>query len=412
MADLFARCRSWQDYRRALAAGDYTYYLPTAERRGATAVLADGREVVMAGSTDYLGLAADPRVREAAARATADHGPGLGGSRLLCGSLALHEELEARLAAFTGQEAAITAPTGYQAGLALTGLLDAGDTVYADKLDHACLIEAVRTSPATLRRYRHGDTDGLAAALERGPSRDSDGAPVLLTDGLFSMTGDLGDLAGLADLRDRHGARLIVDTSHDVGLLGEHGRGAPEYLQVEDRVDLLVFSFSKSFGGVGGAVAGPADVIDYVRHRSDAILFSAALPPSATAGALAALDVMAEEPWRRTRAVESARVLRDGLLERGLAAQGGPGALLTVAMPDERTCRRYFLDLLDEGVFTSAITPPAIPQGAVLRVCTNAAFTDDHLARILDAFSAVERRRGRGGDVPAAEFATASRAAT
>lgn len=408
MADLFSRCRSWSDYRRMVDAGEYAYYLPAAERRGATAVLADGREVVMAGSTDYLGLSADPRVRSAAAGAVAEHGAGLGGSRLLCGTLGLHEELEARLADFTGQEAAVTAPTGFQAGLALSALFEAGDTVYADKLDHACLTEAVRTSPATLRRYRHGDTPGLAAALERGAADSSaPGAAALLTDGLFSMTGDLGDLRGLADLRDRYGTRLIVDTSHDIGLLGEHGRGAPEHCGVQDRVDLLVFSFSKCFGGVGGAVAGPRTVIDYLRHRADAVVFSAALPPAATAGALAALDVMAEEPWRRTRALDRARVLCDGLRERGIAARGGPGALLTVPMPDERTCRRYFLDLLDEGVFTSAITPPAVPRGSVLRICATAAFTDAHVERILDAFSAVERRRRNGGDRGAAELTTA-----
>jgi 8-amino-7-oxononanoate synthase len=363
--------------------------------------LVDGVRVVMTACNDYLGLSADPRVTSAAAKAVGEYGTSCSGSRLVCGTLPLHEELEARLAAFLGCEAAIVTTTGFQANLALTPLLGRGDLVFSDTANHASLVDAIRLGAAAKRLYAHSDMADLRRQLA---AADPGAAKIIITDGLFSMEGDLCRLPELAGLARRHGARLVVDGAHDIGLLGPGGRGVAEHFGLPDAVDLYTGTLSKCFGSVGGVLAGPAGIINYLRYTARPVIFTASMPPAALAAALAALDIIEAEPERRMRVLDLAGRLRSGLRELGLRtaepgeSQGEPAAvtpIVPVHIGDEELCARMWGLLLDEGVFAHAVVAPAVPMGrALIRLSVQATHTDDHLSRILDAFAAAGRRLG------------------
>ncbi|MEV4169177.1 aminotransferase class I/II-fold pyridoxal phosphate-dependent enzyme [Nonomuraea sp. NPDC049709] len=392
MLDPFARCRLHDDFEPVTEMGAYPYYRAVRERLATGEVLVDGRVLVAAGSNDYLGLSTDPRLKDAACRAVRRLGTGTSGSRLVNGSLSLHEELEGRLAAFLGQEAAMVTPTGFLANLALGALVGPRDTVLADHLIHASLLDAVRLSRARLRRYRHNDLDHLARLLESG---DPSGAGLILTEGMFSSTGTLGDLPGIAGLARRHGVRLALDGAHDIGLLGAGGRGAAEHFGLEDAVDLHTLAFSKCFGTTGGAVAGPGQIIVYLRHHARSMVFSAALSPASTAAALAALDIIETEPERRHRALVAAARLRADLSGLGFETGTSETTIIPVHVGDILLCCRLWRELFDEGVFATAMVPPSVPAGrALIRVSATALHTDAQLDRIVTAFAAAGRRLG------------------
>lgn len=389
MADVFDTKRS--AVQRALADHPARPYYRPLSARGAEVEI-DGRAVVMAGCNDYLGLSTDPRVTEAAARALRRFGASCSGSRVLNGTLTLHEELEGRLAAFVGGEAALVTTTGFQANLALTALLDEGDTVFADMSNHASLVDAVRLSAAHHRRYRHSDLahlDRLLAASDPAAGR------MIVTDGLFSMEGDLCRLPGIVALARRHGARLVVDGAHDIGLLGPEGRGVVEHFGLTGEVDLVTGTLSKCFGSVGGMLVGPASVVEHLRYNARSVLFSAAMPPASAAAALAALDVVEREPDHRRRVFGHARRLLEGLRELGYDTGTSTTPIVPVHMGDTARCLRAWQELLDAGVFTNAVVEPAVARNrALIRVTPQAVHTDAHITRVLDAFAEVARRLG------------------
>lgn len=356
--------------------------------------LLEGRRVVMTASNDYLGLSGDPRVKAAAGRAVDRYGTSCSGSRLICGTLPLHKELEERLAAFLGCEAALVTTTGFQANLALTALFGAGDIVFSDGANHASLVDAIRLGAAAKRPYPHSDMADLERLLA---AADPEAAKVIVTDGLFSMEGDLCRLPELAALARRHGARLVVDGAHDIGLLGARGRGVAEHFGMPDAIDLHTGTLSKCFGSIGGFVAGSADVIGYLRYSARSVIFSASMPPASVAAALAALDIIESEPERRTRVLDLAGRLRSGL--RALGFDTGDSTAITPIIPvrigDGELCGQMWKEVLDEGVFTQAMVAPAVPLGeALIRLAVQATHTDDHLTRILHAFAAAGRRLG------------------
>ncbi|GAA2411438.1 pyridoxal phosphate-dependent aminotransferase family protein [Streptomyces glaucosporus] len=395
MADVFGKKRS--AVQRALADDPARPYYRPLSARGAEVEI-DGRTVVMAGCNDYLGLSTDPRVTEAAARALRRFGASCSGSRVLNGTLALHEELEGRLAAFVGGEAALVTTTGFQANLALAALLDEGDTVFADMSNHASLVDAVRLSPADHRRYRHSDLDHLDRLLA---ASDPASGRLIVTDGLFSMEGDLCRLPGLVALARRHGARLVVDGAHDIGLLGARGRGVVEHFGLTGRVDLVTGTLSKCFGSVGGMLVGPADVVEHLRYNARSVLFSAAMPPASAAAALAALDIVESEPERRRRVFGHARRLLEGLRSLGYDTGDSTTPVVPVYTGGTARCLRMWQELLDAGVFTNAVVEPAVARNrALIRVTPQAVHTDGHIARILDAFAEVARRMGPAPAVP------------
>jgi 8-amino-7-oxononanoate synthase len=349
-----------------------------------------GRDVVMAGSNDYLALSTDGRLKAAAAVATERWGTGNSGSRVLNGSLEVHEELEARLAAFAGTEAAMVTTTGFQANLCLSPLLGTSDVVLADQYIHASMIEAVRLGHARMRRYRHNDMAHLQRLLHKA---DPDAGLLIFTEGMFSASGDLCDLPAIVRLARRHAARVIVDGAHDIGLLGRDGRGVAEHYGQESAVDLYTLTFSKCFGTLGGAVAGPERVIRYLRHEARAMLFSASLPAACAAAALTALRIIREEPERRRRVLASAERLRAGLSDLGFDVTPSVSPTIPVHVGDTLLCCQVWRELLSEGVYTNAMVPPAVPpRMALIRTSVTADHTDAHLDRIVHAFATVGRR--------------------
>lgn len=391
MADLFDKALAWRDYHETKAAGLYPYYHPVYGSRDGE-VEVGGRTLIMAGSNDYLGLSRDPRLAEAADRATRRYGTTCSGSRLLNGTIALHEELEAELAAFLGFEAALVMATGFQTNLALAALLGRDDEVYADQSNHASLVDAARLGFARHRRYPHLDLSQLDRLLGNGRAG---AGRLIVTDGMFSMEGDLCDLPGIVKLARQHGARVMVDGAHDVGLLGAGGRGVVEHFGAEGDVDLLSVTFSKCFGSVGGAIAGPAEVVTFLRHFARSVVYTAALSPGATAAALAALGVIRAEPQRRSRTLSLGERLRDGLRSLGFDVGRSVTPVVPVILDDDTLCLRFWRELFDEGVFANPVLPPAAPPGkALIRVTLTAAHTDAQLDRVLATFATVGRRLG------------------
>src|ERR687892_132315 len=271
MADIFDKCTTWKDLKIAKATGLYPYFRPIE-------VEIEGRRVVMVGSNNYLGLASDPRVKEAAIEAIRKFGSTCSGSRLLNGTLALHEELEHRLAKFLNREATVVVSTGFQTNLTISGFLGRHDIVFSDKQNHASLLDGVRLGMAEEKRFRHNDMEQLEKLLA---DADPDAGKLIITDGVFSMEGDLCNLPKIVELAQKYNARVMTDDAHAMGVLGAHGRGTAEYFELEANVDLVMGTFSKSFASLGGVLAGPADVINYIKHRSPAGGFFPSVTPAA-----------------------------------------------------------------------------------------------------------------------------------
>ncbi|MGP3969305.1 aminotransferase class I/II-fold pyridoxal phosphate-dependent enzyme [Streptomyces sp. 6N223] len=388
MSDLGSATASAVALARAREAGGYPYFRRLTGHPAPGEVLVEGIRAINAASTDYLGLARDPRVSQAAARAAHELGASCSGSPLVIGTLALHSDLEEELADFLHRPAVLLSATGFQANLTMACLFIEGATVLSDWHNHASLVDAVRLGHTVNRRFRHNDPLHLERLLEEAAGQPL--PPVILTEGAFSLGYDLVKLPQIADLADRYDATLIVDGAHDIGVLGAGGRGVGEYFGREPDITVLTGTFSKAFGSVGGFVAGPADLIDHCRIFGRAAVYSASIPPSATAAALAALRIIRCEPERRTVVGELAAHLHRGLAEQGRVAPAwtGPVVQLPVGSPDE--CLRVWRELLEAGVFTAAFLPPAVPPGqSSIRLSVTAAHTAAHIDRILEVLDSL-----------------------
>jgi 8-amino-7-oxononanoate synthase len=383
--DVFQKCRDDRRAEFARAADLYPYFRPLASAQDPEVEIA-GRRMLMLGSNNYLGLTRHPEVLEAAQRALARYGSGCAGSRLLNGTLELHEELEARLAAFVGREAALTFPTGYQVNLGvLSCLLGRHDVALLDALDHACILDGVRLGFGRMRKFRHNDVAHLEERLaDTGPDRGC----LVVVDGVYSMEGDLCPLAKVVAAKERFGARLMVDDAHGLGVFGAGGRGTPEHFGVEDRVDLLMGTFSKSLASVGGYVAGDADVVEYVRHHARSGIFSAALPPAQAAAALAALSLVEREPERRKALWENAHFLKRELTALGFDTRESASPVIPIVTGDEGRTFRLVRRLHERGVFVNCVIPPAVPPGAaMIRTSVMATHTRAQLERAVEVIA-------------------------
>lgn len=391
--DVFQKCRDYQQARDLRTADLYSYYRPIASAQDPEVTMADGRRLVMLGSNNYLGLTNHPEVKEAAATALARYGTGCAGSRLLNGSLDLHEQLEAKLATFMRREAAVTFSTGFQVNLGtLSCLLGRHDVAILDALDHACILDGCRLGFGKIWKFPHNDMAGLEkklAAVPEGQGR------LVVVDGVYSMEGDVAPLVEIAALSKRFGARLMVDDAHGIGVLGACGRGTAEHFGVEADVDLVMGTFSKSLAAIGGFVAGDAGVIDYVRHTARSAVFSAALPPASAAAALKALEIVEREPERRKQLWETTAYMKRELAALGLDTGNSESPVIPVVVGDDVRALQAVRRLHDEGVFVNCVISPGVPEGrAMLRTSYMATHQRAHLDRALDAIGRVTRELG------------------
>jgi 8-amino-7-oxononanoate synthase len=345
----------------------------------------------MVGSNNYLGLTHHPKVVAAAEAALHKYGSGCTGSRFLNGTLDLHERLEERLARFLNQEAALVFSTGFQTNLGvISALVQREDHLFSDKLNHASIVDGARLAFGTVHRYPHSDLRSLERELARTPS---EAGKLSVTDGIFSMEGSIVDLPGVMQLAERYGAEVMVDDAHSFGVLGETGGGTAQHFGMEDRVSLIMLTFSKSLASIGGAVAGPEDVIHYLKHHARALIFSASNPPSAVAAALAALEICEEEPERREALWRNTRRMQEGLRSLGYDIGDSETPIIPVQVGDMERMFVFWKTLFDAGVFTNPVTPPAVPENECrLRVSLMATHTDEHIDFVLDAFAKAGKR--------------------
>ncbi|WP_434391174.1 aminotransferase class I/II-fold pyridoxal phosphate-dependent enzyme [Melittangium boletus] len=393
MSDVFEKCSSWKDYRIAKATGLYPYFRAIEESFGATEVQIEGRRVIMVGSNNYLGLSADPRVKEAAIKAVERFGTTCSGSRLLNGTLALHEELEHAFARFLNRESALVISTGFQTNLALASILGRHDIVFSDRQNHASLVDGIRLSFATERKFRHNDLGHLEQLLQQATEKEPNAGKIIVTDGVFSMEGDICDLPRIVELARKYNARVMTDDAHAMGVLGEHGRGTSEYFGLEAQTDLVMGTFSKSFASLGGVMAGPKDVINYMRHKSRSVIFSASMTPASVASALKALEIIQAEPERRTRLLDIAEKMHNGFRAMGFDTGVSVTPVVPVHIGDQVKCFRFWKALHEAGVFANPVVPPAVEPGhALIRTSYMATHTDEQLDRVLDIFEQIGKK--------------------
>jgi 8-amino-7-oxononanoate synthase len=394
--DIFEKAFSSFTLARAdevIAAGMYPYFKPIAEQHGGTAIV-DDREMIITGSNDYLGLTQDQRLKEAARAALENFGTSCTGSRFLTGTLTLHEELERRLADFLGAEAVLTFSTGLLGALSvLSALTGRQDILYFDRENHASLYDGARLSFGSLRKYRHRDLDELERLLEK--DTDKPGGRMIVTDGVFSMSGHIADLPGIVELARKYGARIAVDDAHATGVLGKGGRGTPEHFGLEDEIDLIIGTFSKSFASVGGFVSGPKAVVSYIKHHARPFIFTAALPAMQVAVVLKALEIMETEPHHRERLWRNVALLKRGMNDLGFDTLGSESQIVPVLVgPDELTAL-FWKMLWEEGIFTTPAVPPSVPKDrSIIRTSVNADHTPEQLERLLEAFAGIGRHLG------------------
>ncbi|MBD3616341.1 MAG: aminotransferase class I/II-fold pyridoxal phosphate-dependent enzyme [Gracilimonas sp.] len=391
-SDIFSKAFNFTKADEVKAMGLYPYFKPL-EATDGTVVEIEGKRVIMAGSNNYLGLTNDQRTIKAAQEALTKYGTGCTGSRYLNGTLDSHLELEDKLAKFMGKEGCVLFSTGYQTNEgSIQTIAGRNDIIFSDKDNHACIVVGTLVSNAKTVRYHHNDMDQLRKLLERA---DPDAGKIIITDGVFSMSGTLANVPELVKLAKEFNARLYLDDAHAVGVVGKGGRGSASVFGLTDEVDLISGTFSKSFASLGGFLVGEKPVIEYIRHNSPAHIFSASMPPANVATVLKALEILQEEPWRLERLEEIANYMRKELRGLGFNVWSSQSPIIPVVIGEMMDCFKFWKDLFEEGVYANAVVPPAVPQGqSLLRTSYMASHTDEHLDQILEAFRKVGLKHG------------------
>lgn len=390
--DIFAKAFEFTTAEEIKAQGLYPYFKPLQATDG-NVVQIEGREVIMAGSNNYLGLTNDPRVIEAATESLKVYGTGCTGSRYLNGTLDLHLELEEKLADFMNKEACVLFSTGYQTNEgSIQTIAGRNDIIFSDKDNHACIVVGTLVSNAKTVRYQHNDIEQLEMLLDR---EKSDSGKIIVSDGVFSMSGKIAMVPDLVRLAKKYNARLYLDDAHAIGVIGNGGRGSASHFDLLDEVDLISGTFSKSFASLGGFLVGGREIIEYVRHKSPAHIFSASMPPANVATVLKSLEILKEETWRLDRLDEIARYMRTELNNMGFNVWNSETPIIPVVIGGMIECFQFWKDLFEAGVYANAVVPPAVSMGqSLLRTSYMASHTDDHLDRILEAFRTTGIKNG------------------
>jgi 8-amino-7-oxononanoate synthase len=389
--DILEKCFEFNGVEEIKARGAY-FFFRELDSPQAPEVSLNGRRMVMIGSNNYLGLTTHPRIKKAAIKAIEEYGSGCAGSRFLNGNLVIHGELEEKLAAFVRKEAAVVFATGYQANLGgISSLVGRHDLVIIDEYDHASIIDGCRLSFGRMLKFRHNDMNDLERILKSEPDRGK----LIIVDGVFSMEGDIVKFPELVQLARRYGARIFLDDAHAIGVLGKEGRGTEDHFGMEDGADLVMGTFSKSLSAVGGFVAGPKEVVSWIKHFGRSQIFSASLPPVLVAVVSECLDVIHDEPELRERLWNNTRKMRDGFRELGLDTGESETPVIPVVIGNAERVYGMCRELSDHGVFVNPVVSPAVPPGReLLRTSYMATHTDEQLDRVLDAFGEVAKVMG------------------
>ncbi|MFQ5707710.1 MAG: aminotransferase class I/II-fold pyridoxal phosphate-dependent enzyme [bacterium] len=384
MADLFDKCYNFTKARELQDEGWYPYF--KAIQSGADMeVVIDGRKLIMVGSNNYLGLTQDPRIKAAAIKAVNEFGSGCTGSRFLNGTLSLHVELEEKLAAFMEKEAALIFSTGFQTNLGtISTVAGKDDIIYTDRNNHASILDGCRQSFGRVVKFKHNNMRDLERLLA---ASNPDSGKLIVVDGVFSMEGNLTNLPGIVEIAKKYRARIMVDDAHSIGVFGEHGRGTAEHFGLEDDVDIIMGTFSKSFASLGGFIAANAKVVDYVKHHSRALIFSASMPPAAVASVLAALEIIKNEPERKDRLWRNVRKMKSAFDQLGFKTCGSESPVIPIVIGEMMDTFVFWKRLFENGVFANPAIPPAVPPGkSLIRTSYMATHTDEELDKVLDVF--------------------------
>jgi 8-amino-7-oxononanoate synthase len=390
--DIFEKCYNFTEAERVKGMGIYPYFRAISSGQD-TEVMVDGKKMIMIGSNNYLGLTSHPKVKEAALEAVKKYGSGCSGSRFLNGTLDIHEKLEERLAKFMRKEAVQVFSTGFLTNVGtIATMVSRKDYVITDRSDHASIVDACRLSFGNIIKFKHNDMSDLKRILS---SCNDNAGKLIVVDGVFSMEGDIANLPEIVNLAKQYQARVMVDDAHSIGILGENGRGTAEYFNLEDEVDMVMGTFSKSFASLGGFLAASERVINYIRHFSRALIFSASPPPAAVATCLAALDIIEQEPERREKLWQITQKMHREFKALGFNIGTSQTPIIPIYIGDDIKTFQFWRMLSDEGIFTNPIISPAVPPGSqLIRTSYTATHTDEQLDKVLEVFEKVGKKMG------------------
>jgi 8-amino-7-oxononanoate synthase len=390
--DVFQKCFDFKRDLEVKAAGLYPFF-KTIEGSFGSRVVIDGKEVVMAGSNNYLGLTRHPRVVEAALEATKKYGTSCSGSRYANGTYNIHVELEEKLAAFMKKEKALCFTTGYTTNLgAISTLAGRRDIIFSDRENHSCIMDATQLTFAETKKYKHDDMADLERVLE---GSDPEAGKLLVSDGVFSMKGIIANVPEMVRLKKKFGMRIFIDDAHGIGVVGEHGRGSAEHHGLEKDVDVVMGTFSKSFAGLGGFIAGEERVISYVKHHSRQLIFAASMTPASVAAVTQSLEMLQNEPEHLRNLRSVVKRVRAEFRRIGYEVPDLPTPIVYIKVGDDLAAFKYWKDLLELGVYTNPVITPGVPQGqSGVRASFMAIHTERDLAQIIEAFEKLGKAYG------------------
>jgi 8-amino-7-oxononanoate synthase len=386
VSDIFEKCFNFQVANEFKKMGYYPYYHRVESEQGPE-ITVEGKKRVVVCSNNYLGLSNHPKVIEASVKATKHYGTSCTGSRFLNGTNDLHEKVERKFAKFVDKEDAILFTTGHHANLgALSCLVSKNETVITDRLDHASIVDGCRLSFGQMARFRHNDM----LDLERQLIKHQGKGMLIVVDGVFSMEGDIAKLPEISKLAQKYGARVFVDEAHSLGVIGQNGRGTGEHFNMENEVDVLMATASKSMASIGGFIASKVEVIDYIKHNARSIIFTASLPPHCVGAIDAALDLIQQEPERRVKLMDIAKKMKEAFKSLGFNTNNSESPIIPLVVGTDIMAFKMWRMLFDEGVFASPVVTPAVPEGqAIIRTSYMATHTEQHLDFILEKFKKV-----------------------